>query len=86
MPKTNDNYITVPLNKLASQPIGKAKFQEPVFKLGKFQNMHIEVEVTVYPDKTLHPQTRKEMTPVRFGSMNAIRFIESEFLYDFRKL
>ncbi len=71
-----DNYPTMPLNEFKGRPIGKAKFKEPVFKLGTFQNRYIDVIVTVYQGEIKHPQSGHTLVPVRFGEMNVIRFID----------
>ncbi len=77
-----DSYLSIPLDKFKGRKIGTAMFKEPVFKLGAFQNRYIEVEVTIYSGDVVHPQTTKKLTPVRFGQMNVIRYVESELLYD----
>lgn len=84
MVKIDDKYISVPLHTIKSKPNGKAKFLEPIFKMGRFLGGHVEVEVTTYPDKVKHPTTGEELTAVRFGQMNIIRFVETKFLYDMR--
>ena len=78
----SENYPSIPISKFDGKPIGKAKFKEPVFRRGIFQNKYIEVEVTVYSGDTVHPQTKKPLTPVRFGEMNVIRYVETSLLYD----
>lgn len=86
MVKTDDKYISVPLHTIKTRPTGKAKFLEPIFKLGRFVGSHVEVEVTTYPDKVKHPSTGEELTAVRFGQMSIIRFVETKFLYDMRSM
>lgn len=75
-----DYYPTIPLDKFDGRPTGKAKFKEPVFKLGVFQHRYIDVEVTVYSGDIKHPQTGVIMTPVRFGQMSVIRLVEKKLL------
>lgn len=80
-----DSYPTIPIAQFDGKPTGKAKFKEPVFKRGVFQNRHIEVEVTIYSGEVMKPGTRIKMVPVRFGEMNVIRFVDDRLLYDRRK-
>ena len=75
-------YPTIPLTTFKGRPIGKAMFKEPVFRRGVFQENYIEVEVEVYSGDIPHPQTQKKMTPVRFGEMQVIRFVDDALLYD----
>ena len=75
-----DSYPTVLLNKFEGTPIGRAKFKEPVFKLGVFQNRYIDVIVVVYSGEIKHPQSGHILVPVRFGEMNAIRFVDKKLL------
>ena len=81
-PRPTDTWPTKALSQINQAPIGVAKFQEPIFRRGRFQNQYIEVQVTVYPVSAKHPQTKKEMVAVRFGQMNVVRFIERDLLYD----
>ena len=75
-----DSYPTVPLDAFEGRPIGEAKFREPVFKLGVFQNRYIDVIVTVYQGEIKHPQSGHTLVPVRFGEMNVIRYIDKKQL------
>ena len=77
-----ESYPTVPLAKFEGRPTGKAMFKEPVFRRGVFQDRYIEVEVTVYSGEIIHPQTRQQLTPVKFGEMQVIRFVETKLLYN----
>lgn len=80
-----DRYPTKPLTQIKEKPIGKAKFKEPVFKLGVFQNDYIEVEVEVYPIVVNDPSNEeKRLVAVRFGQMNVVRFIGQDLLYDIK--
>lgn len=76
-----DSYPSVPLAKFDGNIVGKAMFNEPVFRRGEFQDRYIEVEVTVYAPELTHPQTHKKMVPVRFGEMSVIRYVEATLLY-----
>lgn len=80
-----DQYPSQPLSKIKEKPIGTAKFKEPIFKLGEFQNDYIEVTVRVYPlsFETAH---KKKLVGVRFGEMNLIRFVDRDLLYDLQSL
>lgn len=78
----SDNYLSVPLDKFKGRKTGTAMFKEPVFKHSAFQNIYIEVEVSIYSGDIVLPQTTKKLTPVRFGQMNVIRYVESDLLYD----
>lgn len=80
-----DNYPSRPLATVREKPIGVAKFQEPVFRLGEFQGSYIEVEVQVYPISITDPRTDKALIGVRFGQMNVIRFVDRDLLYDMKK-
>lgn len=77
-----DKYLSKPLSEIKEKPIGTAKFQEPVFKLGEFQDQYIEVDVQVYP-LSFEDAYGKKMICVRFGVMNMVRFIAYDLLYDF---
>lgn len=77
-----DNYHTVPISQVCGGPVGKAKFKEPIFKLGVFQNDWIEVLVDIYPIKVVNPGDKKIMIGVRFGEMNVIRYVYESDLYD----
>lgn len=80
-----DQYPSQSLAKIKEKPIGTAKFKEPVFKLGEFQNTYIEVIVKVYPlsFETAH---KKALVGVQFGEMNLIRFVDRDLLYDMQLL
>jgi len=80
-----DKYPSQPLSKIKERPIGTAKFKEPVFKLGVFQNDYIEVTVKVYPlsFETAH---KKALVGVQFGEMNLLRFVDRDLLYDMEPL
>ena len=86
MNQVTDFYPSKPLSAIKEKPIGTAKFQEPVFKLGEFQGRHIEVEVTVYPITGVDPTTQKPLIGVRFGQMNLVRFVDRDLLYDMQPL
>ena len=77
-----DQYPTIPLAQFQGKPIGKAKFKEPVYRRGVFQNQYIEVEVTVFSGEVMQPGTRIRLIPVRFGKMNVIRFVNEKLLYE----
>lgn len=80
-----DRYPTKPLTQIKERPIGKAKFKEPIFRLGVFQNDYIEVEVEVYPIVVSDPSNEeKRLVAVRFGQMNVIRFVGQDLLYDIK--
>lgn len=76
-----DRYPTQPLSQVIEEPNGTAKFKEPVFKLGVFQNRHIEVTVTVYP-LVVNSKEGKVLVGVQFGAMPVLRFVDKELLYD----
>lgn len=76
-----ESYPTVPLTKFDGRPTGKAKFNEPVFRRGVFQDRYIEVEVTVYSGEIYPPGSRQKMVPVRFGEMQVIRFVDEKLLF-----
>ncbi len=80
-----DRYPSQPLSEIKEKPIGIAKFKEPVFKLGKFQDRYIEVEVEVYP-LSFENAYGEKMVCVRFGVMNLVRFIDRDLLYDLTPL
>lgn len=80
-----DQYPSQPLSKIKEKPIGTAKFKEPVFKLGVFQNAYIEVTVRVYP-LSFETAQKKALVGVRFGEMNLIRFVDRNLLYDMESL
>jgi hypothetical protein len=73
-------YPSVPLKTFQGRPIGKANFEEPVFKRGVFQDRYITVVVTVYSGKMVHPTTNQQLIPVQFGEMSVIRFVEKTLL------
>ena len=80
-----DKYPSKLLSEIKEKPIGTAKFKEPVFKLGEFQDQYIEVEVEVYP-LSLENAYGEKMVCVRFGVMNMVRFIDRDLLYDLAPL
>ena len=80
MATPTDNYPSLKLSKLDARPKGMAKFNEPVFKQGVFQNTYIEVEVMVYDKIIEHPDTGQVMMPVRFGEMDVVRFVDVTLL------
>jgi len=75
-----DKYPIKPLSEISEKPIAKANFREPVFKLGKFQDRYIEVEVDVYPVYI------KNYIGVRFGQMNVLRFVDKSLLYNINSI
>lgn len=79
-----DRYISKSLNQITSKPIGVAKFKEPVFKLGAFQDRFIEVEVEIYPETIKDPNNNITLIGVRFGEMNILRFVDRTLIYDMR--
>ncbi len=78
-------YPSKPLRGITEQPIATAKFKEPIFRLGVFQNDFIIVEVAVYPLSYIDPATNKTLVGVRFGQMNVVRFVDRALLYDVEK-
>ncbi len=85
MSQPTERYPTQPLTKIKEKPIGKAKFKEPIFKLGVFQNDYIEVELEVYPIVVNDPANEgKKLVAVRFGQMNVVRFVNQDLLYDMK--
>ena len=80
-----DRYPSRPLSDIKEKPMGQAKFKEPVFKLGEFQDRYIEVTVKVYP-VSVQDAIGKTLIGVRFGEMNIIRFIDRELLYDLTQI
>ena len=82
MIKPTENYLTKPLSTINQKPVGRAKFKEPVFKLGQFMDRYIEVDVVVYPVSVQDPETNKKLIGVRFGEMPVLRFIERGLLYN----
>ena len=80
-----DRYPSKPLTQIQEKPIGTAKFKEPIFKLGTFQNDYIEVEVELYPIVVVDPTNEeKRLVAVRFGQMNVVRFVDQNLLYDIK--
>jgi len=80
-----DRYPSKPLSQIQEKPIGIAKFKEPIFKMGVFQNDYIEVDVEVYPIVVSNPTNEeKRLVAVRFGQMNVVRFIDQDLLYDMK--
>ena len=79
-----DNYPSIPLSQIKGSPIAYAKFKEPIFKLGIFQDDWVEVEVAVYPTKIIN-ENKKVLVGVRFGKMNLIRYVPETELYGMRK-
>ena len=81
----SENYPTVPLSKFHGRMKGKAMFKEPVFKLGVFQDRYIDVEVMIFEGDVKHPNLSVILTPVRFGQMNVIRYVDSKLLIMLKK-
>ncbi len=81
-----DRYPSQPLASVKEKPIAIAKFKEPIFRLGEFQNDFLEVEVAVYSLSAQDKSTGKILVGVRFGQMNIIRFVDRTLLYDMKKL
>ena len=85
MVQPTDRYPTQPLSKIKERPIGKAKFKEPIFKMGVFQDDYVEVELEVYPIVVNDPANEgKRLVAVRFGEMNVVRFVNQDLLYDMK--
>ncbi len=85
MSDPTDRYPSKPLSQIREKPIGTAKFKEPIFKLGVFQNDYIEVEVEVYPIVVSDPANEeKRLVAVRFGQMNVVRFVDQDLIYDIK--
>ncbi len=84
MSDPTERYATKPLSQIREKPIGTAKFKEPIFKLGVFQNDYIEVEVEVYPIVVKQVNKEPRRVAVRFGQMNVVRFIDQRLLYDMK--
>lgn len=85
MSQPSERYPSKPLSQIREKPIGKAKFKEPIFKMGVFQNDYIEVELEVYPIVVNDPANEgKKLVAVRFGQMNVIRFVNQDLLYDIK--
>ena len=85
MSQPTERYPSKLLSQIKEKPIGKAKFKEPIFRLGVFQNDYIEVEVEVYPIVVSDPSNEeKRLVAVRFGQMNVIRFVGQDLLYDIK--
>lgn len=84
MSDPTERYATKPLSQIREKPIGTAKFKEPIFKLGVFQNDYIEVEVEVYPIVVKQVNNGPRQVAVRFGQMNVVRFIDQRLLYDMK--
>lgn len=80
-----EHYPSKPLTGITEKPIATAKFKEPIFRLGEFQNDFVEVEVAVYPLSFIDPTTNKTLVGVRFGQMNVIRFVDRNLLYNLKK-
>ena len=81
-PNPTEYYPSRPITKVKERPIGTAKYQEPIFRRGQFQNQYIETIVTVYPLTGQDSITKKNLVAVRFGQMNVVRFIDRELLYE----
>lgn len=81
-PSPTEHYPSRPITQVKEKPIGTAKYQEPIFRRGQFQNQYIETIVTVYPLTHKHSVTKKNLVAVRFGQMNVVRFIDRELLYE----
>jgi len=85
MSQPTDRYPSKPLSQIREKPIGIAKFKEPIFKLGVFQDDYIEVELEVYPIVVNDPTNEeKRLVAVRFGQMNVVRFVDQSLLYDMK--
>lgn len=69
----------IPLS-AGQKPIGTAKFQEPVYKLGVFQNRHIEVTVKVYGRGTFGDSTIYCF--VQFGEQPFLKVVPQTKLSD----
>lgn len=82
-----DKYISHSLAKTNAKPIAIAKFNEPVFKMGEFQDRYIEVNVKIYPLKIQDPKnTNIELVGIQFGTMNVIRYVDPASLYDVQNM
>ena len=86
MSDPTERYATKPLSQIREKPIGTAKFKEPIFRRGVFQNDYIEVEVEVYPIVIKPVNKGQPQVAVRFGQMNVVRFIDQRLLYDMKTL
>lgn len=85
MSDPTERYPSKPLSQIREKPIGIAKFKEPIFKLGVFQNDYIEVELKIYPIVVDDPANEgKKLVAVRFGQMNVVRFVNQDLLYDMK--
>lgn len=85
MSDPTERYPSKPLSQIREKPIGTAKFKEPIFKLGVFQNDYIEVELKIYPIVVDDPANEgKKLVAVRFGQMNVVRFVNQDLLYDMK--
>jgi len=85
MSQPTERYPSKPLSQIKEKPIGVAKFKEPIFKMGVFQNDYIEVELEVYPIVVNDPANEgKKLVAVRFGQMNVVRFVNQDLLYDMK--
>ena len=76
-----DRYPSQPLKSITENPVATAKFKEPVFKLGVFQDRFIEVIVTVYP-LSVASKSGATLVGVQFGVMPVVRFVDKDLLYD----
>lgn len=85
MPIPTDKYPSRNLTDIKQKPIGTAKYQEPIFRRGVFQNQYIEVVLTVYPVSHRDPSTGKELIAVRFGQMPVVRFVDRNLLYEIKR-
>lgn len=75
-----DSYPSRPLSTIKEKPVAIADFNEPIFKLGKFQDHYIVVSVEVYPI-SYKDVSGKMLVGVRFGEMNVIRFVDRDLLF-----
>lgn len=80
-----EHYPYQPLTSIKEQPIATAKFKEPIFRLGEFQNDFIEVDVALYPISVRDEATGKVLVGVRFGQMQVIRFVDRDLIYDIER-
>lgn len=79
-----DGYPTILIKDLKGDPVGKAYFNEPVFKGGIFQNQTIKVEVILWPSKIIDRKTNETLIAVRFGEMAFLRYVLLSLLEDIK--
>ena len=82
---TVDTYPSRPLSTIKEKPVAIASFNEPIFKLGEFQDHYVQVDVEVYP-LTYENVNGKMLVGIRFGEMNLVRFIDKDLLFNMRPL